>query len=78
MKWKPPDEVVGEQVAAQPHGLQNVISDLLQQPAVLCTRLGVGVATFVCAKLQQNCGWTEYMKRKQAAGQKPETQVPTI
>ncbi len=49
-----PGEVIAQKVTADCQGRQDVITDLFQELTVLSKGLWVGVATFVCAELQQN------------------------
>ena len=50
-----PDKVVWQHVTADPHDLQHVIADLEQELGVRRKGFWVGVATFVCAELQEHC-----------------------
>lgn len=49
-----PGEFITQEVAVHFHGRQDVITDLLQELAVLREGLWVGVAAFVGTELQQN------------------------
>lgn len=60
-----PDEVVRQQLATQPHGLQDIIPDLSQEHGVCLKAFWVGVATFVCTELQQYCGKEERNTRRE-------------
>lgn len=64
-----PREVIIQEVTAYCQGLKDVIADLFQELMVFCKGLWVGVATFVCTKLQHNCGDGRKRGGEQEAGE---------